>query len=235
MDDATFFAWLDGELPPDEADRVAAKVAADPELMARADAHRVLGARLRDVFAPVAESPVPASLLAAAELREPRIVDLAAERERRAARSIPAGAQWAVMAATLAIGFVAGAMINGGAAGPITREDGRLVAAAELEQALDTRLASVPADSGPRIGLTFRDRSGSICRTFTDGGSSGLACRQGEDWRIRGLFQSGEGRQGEYRMAAGSDPRLADLVEATMAGEPLDAASERRAKEKGWR
>jgi hypothetical protein len=30
-------------------------------------------------------------------------------------------------------------------------------------------------------------------------------------------------------MAAGPDPRLADLIGSTMAGEPLDAAGERKA------
>ena len=43
MDELKFFAWLDGELPPEEADQVAAAVDADPELRGRAEAHRSLG------------------------------------------------------------------------------------------------------------------------------------------------------------------------------------------------
>jgi hypothetical protein len=31
---------------------------------------------------------------------------------------------------------------------------------------------STPADSGPRIGLTFRDESGAVCRTFHDQSAS---------------------------------------------------------------
>ena len=122
-----------------------------------------------------------------------------------------------------------GSLINTGASGPLVRENGQLVAAGDLEAALYTRLASAPADDGARIGLTFRDRDGDLCRSFTDQGTSGLACHRGGDWRIRGLFQAGEGQQGEFRMAAGPDPRLAEMVDAAIAGEPLDADGERQA------
>ena len=103
------------------------------------------------------------------------------------------------------------------------------MASGQLEQALYTGLASAPGDEGARIGLTFRDASGDLCRSFTDDGAAGLACHQGGDWRIRGLFQASEGQQAEFRMAAGQDPRLAELIDSTMAGEPLDAAAERKA------
>ena len=133
------------------------------------------------------------------------------------------------MAATLAIGIAVGTFVNPSSSGPIASEGGQLVASGTLEEALYTRLASAPADEGARIGLTFRDAAGDVCRSFTDQGASGLACHQGGDWRIRGLFQAGEGQQGDYRMAAGPDPRLAELIDATIAGDPLDAAGERKA------
>ena len=40
---------------------------------------------------------------------------------------------------------------------------------------------------------------------------------------------------GDYRMAAGGDPRLAALIDETISGEPLDADGERAAQAKGWR
>jgi hypothetical protein len=227
ISDETFFAWLDGELEPAEAGRVAALVAADPALSRKAEAHRALGGRLKAAFDPVAQSPVPEPLAQAARRRPAEVIDFAAR--RTPARPISRPMQWMAMAATLAIGMVAGSMINSGPTGPISRENGQLVASGQLEQALYTRLASAPAEDGPRIGLTFRDASGDLCRSFTDDGSSGLACHQGGDWRIQGLFQAGEGQQGEFRMAAGPDPRLAGLIDSTMAGEPLDATGERAA------
>ena len=235
MDDTKFFAWLDGELDAAEAAKVEALVAADAALARRAENHRALHARLQRAFDPIAEAPVPASI-ALAQAGPERPIDLAEARQRRQSRTISAPAQWAAMAATLAIGIVTGTMIGGGdGQGPIVSEAGRLVAAGNLEQALYTRLASAPAGDGPRMVLTFRDADGDICRTFIDGGSSGLACREGGDWRIQGLFQDLASGQGDYRMASGSDPRLAVLVGETISGEPFDADAERLAQERGWR
>jgi hypothetical protein len=216
VDDERFFAWLDGELEPAEAAWVAELVAASPELHAKAAAHRALHERLRSAFDPIAD-PSRAD-----------VVELASRR-RAPARPISRPVQWMAMAATLAIGLFAGSMINSGNPGPVGRENGQLVASGELEQALYARLASAPADDGVRIGLTFRDAKGDLCRSFTEDGTSGLACHRSGDWRIRGLFQDGEGQSGDFRMAAGPDPRLGELIDATIAGEPLDAAGERRA------
>jgi len=227
ISDERFFAWLDGELEPGEAAEVAALVAADPELQRKAEAHRALRARLGAAFDPVAAAPLPDRLAEAIYPKDAEVIDFAARREGR--RPISVRMQWAAMAATLAIGIVAGSMIGSSPSGPIGREDGRLVASGDLEAALYTRLASAPAEDGARIGLTFRDAAGDLCRSFTDDGAVGLACHQGGDWRIRGLFQEAEGQRYDFRMAAGQDPRLADLLEATMAEEPLDAAGERKA------
>ena len=175
------------------------------------------------------EASGPLRNLATAE-----VVDFGARAAERR-RSRFAMPQWAAMAATLVLGLVVGTMIGGRANSPVMVEDGRLVAAASLDQALDTRLASAPATDGPRIGLTFRDGSGRVCRSFSGAAASGLACREGEQWRIRGLFQGAEGQASDYRMAAGEDPRLAALIDDTIAGEPFDAAQEQKTHDKGWR
>lgn len=229
ISDERFFAWLDGELDAAEAAEVEALVAGDPELARKAAAHHALHDRLRAAFDPIADPAVPPQLRDAARSGRADILDLQARRS--APRPISRPMQWMAMAATLAIGVVAGSLIDAGDSGPLARENGQLVAAGELEATLYTRLASAPADDGARIGLTFRDRAGDLCRSFTDSGTSGLACHRGGDWRILGLFQAGEGQQSEFRMAASADPRLAGLVDAAIAGEPLDADGERRALE----
>ena len=109
-----------------------------------------------------------------------------------------------------------------------------MYAASAIGQALDNQLASAPRGD-VRVGLTFRDQAGSICRSFTATASSGLACRQDGRWQLRGLFAAPERQGSDYRMAAGMDPNLAALVESTMTGEPLDASQERAAKAAGWR
>ena len=236
VEDEKFFAWLDGELPADEAARVEAEVAVDARLSKLAGEHRKMAAGLRGAFAEVEAQPVPERLTGVLSQERGKVVDLAEARERRSSRNAPSlWVQMGALAATLAVGIVTGNLLSGGAASPIGAEGGRLVASAELEDALYARLASMPVDSGPRIGLTFRDKSGKICRTFEEQASSGLACREGGDWRIRNLYQSPEGQGSDYRMASGQDPQLMEAVEGSIDGEPFDAEQERSAMERGWR
>lgn len=233
--DEKFFAWLDGELDGEEAAAMGAKVAADPRLAKLAEQHRALASRLRCAFSTVAEAPVPKRLSAAFSAPQPAVIDLAKtkrEREGYRPKSLP---QWAAMAATLVLGLFVGLMVREPGAGPVDLKGGGIFAAASLDHALDTQLAGAPGDGDLRIGLTFRDQSGSICRSFTGPEASGLACRDGERWRVRGLFGAPEGQSGEYRMAAGIDPNLAALIDSAMAGEPFDAAQERAARQQGWR
>jgi hypothetical protein len=111
-----------------------------------------------------------------------------------------------------------------------------MIADGELREALDTQLASAASPGQPtRIGLTFRNQAAALCRSFEGESASGLACRDGKAWRIEGLYGANASRQGDYRMAAGADPRLSALIDSTIAGDPLDAAGERAALAKGWR
>lgn len=233
MTDEKFFAWLDGELDPAEAAQVEARVASDPELARLAEQHRAFAAKLRATFDSVLEAPVPQSLQDAAT-RTAEVVDLSARRDARAARDRAPVAQWAAIAATLVVGIMLGTLLDGTSNAPVKVRDNQVYAAAALDRALDHQLASAPQD-GVRIGMTFRDQSGRICRSFTDPHSSGLACRAGEDWQVHGLFPAAEGQSGDYRMAAGPDPSLSALIDATIAGEPLDSAQERAAKARNWR
>ena len=83
IEEEKFFAWLDGELEPDEAARVEADVAADPELSRKADQHRALAASLQGAFATVSAAPVPDRISHAVERNN--VVDLA-QRYRLIAR-----------------------------------------------------------------------------------------------------------------------------------------------------
>ena len=236
VEEEKFFAWLDGELPADEAARVETEVAADPRLSQLAEDHRKMAAGLRGAFAKVEAQPVPERLAGIVSQERGKVVDLAEARERRLHRKPPSlWVQMGALAATLVVGIITGNLLTGGVPSPIGAEGGRLVASAELEDALYARLASMPADSGPRIGLTFRDKTGTICRTFKEQATSGLACREGGDWRIRNLYQPPEGQTPDYRMASGQDPQLMEAVEASIDGEPFDAEQERSAMEQGWR
>src|SRR6478736_2123420 len=114
-DDEKFFAWLDGELGPAEAAEMEAKVAADPELARLAGQHRALGSQLRSAFDPIAEAPVPERLQAALK-PSADIIDFGAAKRRR---SMPMIAQFAAIAATLAIGIFVGTRVPQGSDAPV--------------------------------------------------------------------------------------------------------------------
>jgi hypothetical protein len=232
--DEKFFAWLDGELSGAEADEVERQVAADPALQKQAEAHRVLQARLAQAFDPIAAAPLPERLQGLLGRSEGEVVDFAAARQGRAAARRWGPPQWAAIAATLVIGMVAGTMMRQGTDAPVAMQGGKLYAAAALDDALDTQLASAPGGD-VRIGLTFRDRGGAICRSFTQVAGSGLACRDGDRWQLRGLFAAPEGQAGPYRMAGAADPNLAALIDSTRAGEPFNSDEERASQARGWR
>ena len=228
--DEKFFAWLDGELGADEAAEMEKKVAADPELSELARQHRSLGMRLSKAFDPILTAPVPQRLEDALRPRAD-VIDFASAKRRRSIPSLP---QWTAIAATLAVGIFLGNMMPERSHAPVDLEGGKIYAAASLNHALNTELASAPTGD-VRIGITFRSSAGQICRTFTQSAASGLACRSGGKWQVKGLFGAPEGQEADYRMAAGMDPNLASLVGSMMAGEAFDAAQEKTALQKGWR
>jgi hypothetical protein len=226
--DEKFFAWLDGELPADEAAEVAAAVAADPPLAAKAKQHRAFAARLKGAFDPVMAAPATA-------LPSAQVIDFTAARSRRRGW-LPARAQWGALAATLAVGLLTTSLFF--ERGVTTHGDRPAIASSALGAALDTQLASASVAGSPiRIGLTFRDKRGTMCRSFTQPSTSGLACHEQGGWHLRGVFASGGAPDGgsDYHMAAGPDPRLAALIDESIAGDPLDAAAEAQARVAGWR
>ena len=143
-------------------------------------------------------------------------------------------AAFILIAVSLAIGIFVGTRLPQETSAPVQVEAGKLYAASSLNQALDTELASAPTGD-VRIGITYRDSAGEICRTFVAPAGSGLVCRNSGRWQMKGLFGAPEGQGSDYRMAAGMDPNLAALVDSTIAGAAFDEAQEKAAKAKGWK
>jgi hypothetical protein len=89
--------------------------------------------------------------------------------------------------------------------------------------------------------LSFLAKSGAYCRTFSlssGHGGAGLACRDGERWRIQLLAPAANDRSAgsDYRTAGSSDsPQLRSLIESEIQGEPLTRDDEEAARRAGWR
>ncbi|MEG3175575.1 anti-sigma factor [Sphingomonas sp. RB3P16] len=233
IDPEMLMAYADGELDPLSAKRVERAIAGDPEAAATVGRHRALRETLGRAFDPIAAEVVPPSLRAAAI--SPNVVDLSSARAgQRPTRATGGWAIGGVIAASLALGLFLGDRLGEDA--PIASRDGRLVASGKLASALDTQLASNQGSATTtRMLVSFRDRSGAICRTFTTPALGGIACRDGDAWRI----QETRGRRApaatDYRQAGSDDAALMADAEAAMSGEPFDAATEARARQDGWR
>jgi len=230
MSDETLMAWLDGELDPATRSDIEAALAADAALRERLERQRRLRERLTAHYGPVAEEPVPARLTA---LLDPKIVDLAAARERRAR---PTWQSFAAIAATLVLGIAVGVLAPFGGTGPVAVQSGVMVAQGPLADALDHQLASTQASAAPtRIGVSFARADGQWCRTFDSAALAGLACRDGGRWRLIATAPGTAGSGDGYRQAASGSPLILEAAQNLMAGEPLDAAAERRARDADWR
>jgi hypothetical protein len=113
--------------------------------------------------------------------------------------------------------------------------DGGLAARGDVARALTTGLA---ADQGPvKVGLTLKTADGRYCRTFQSAPDhlAGLACREGDGWRVRTLAAFAPAPAGAYRQAASDTPPEVLAAVDALASEPLDAAAERAARDRGWR
>lgn len=244
IDEERLLAWVDGALDPTAAAEVAAAVAADPELAALAASHRAVAGRLRGGFDTLLHEPVPAALAAAARPAA-TVTDLAAARSARDSvrdKRLAAPArrfrmpQWAAIAATLAVGIIAGRMT--GELGPqpiVTPSSAGLQASGALAAALDGQLASAPDNAAVRVQVTFRSRAGEVCRSWSATGQAGVACHAGDRWRIMASLATPAADTGEYRMAGSSDPRLLGIIDGMIDGEPFDATRELQARRSGWR
>ncbi|WP_374604178.1 anti-sigma factor [Arenimonas sp.] len=239
-DAAELMAYVDGELDQAGIARVEAAMAADPGVAAAVQAERRLRDQLRAAFDPVLDEPVPAHLQALAR------GDVATSLSPAPVRELPrrnkprlALPEWAALAAALALGIAISQFALAPAAAPLEVRDGQLVADGELADSLESGLA---AESGEalRIGISFRDGSGTYCRSFRLHGArdlDGLACRDPQGrWQVPVLVGSEASPRGGLRQASGSLPAavLAEM-QARIAGEPLDAGQERAARDAGWR
>ncbi|MBA2936472.1 zf-HC2 domain-containing protein [Sphingomonas sp. CGMCC 1.13654] len=227
MDETRIIAWIDGELTPEEAAEVEAAVAADPALTVIADRHRRIRARFAAAFTPLLDDPVPLPR------RKPaQVVSLAAVREERA-QATESKRNWrgwawpGAVAASLLVGVLAG---HSNAPLGVPDRAGALALSAPVAQALDRQTSG---DLGTvNVALSFKDHDGELCRSFVAQYIGGVACKTGGGWQLR-YAAPVDGQRGDYRMAGG-DAASAKVVATMIAGDPLDAAGERKAIAASW-
>ncbi|NKJ01114.1 anti-sigma factor [Novosphingobium sp. SG707] len=244
-------AYVDGEM--DEAARAKVTLAALSDLdLAEAIARECgLRERLQGHFAGVAQEPVPPaweamirkaqSAEAPAEAPPAPVIDLAQVRRRKAEEAkaaqprVPLSQRkWfgGAIAAALVMGlFLGGQMMR--SEGPITAKGGALLASGDLAHALDRQLAA--NEGSTRMIATFRRGDGAVCRAFSGASASGIACHGGDGWRLEHVMPGSDASGAQYRQAGSADAAVMAIAQDMAVGEPMDAAQEKAARDKGWR
>lgn len=228
FDSVTIAAFVDGELDDLTARRIEREAESDAALAAEIARYRALTAKLSAHYAPVCDEPVPDRLRAL--LVDESNVDTSLADRREARRARFSAIHWGAIAASLALGLTIG-LRPWMPAADVQIDNGALIAAGPLAEALDTQLASNQApDAAVRIGLSFEDKAGRYCRSFESRALAGIGCRQGDHWQLERTLPGGA--RGDYRQA--SSDELGAAAAAMMAQDALDAQDERRARDAGW-
>jgi hypothetical protein len=246
VSDEALMAYADGEADAATRALIEQAMRDDPDVRRRIARHRAMREAMQGAFSAVMDEPVPQRLIDAARgnaaAAPVNAVDLAGTRasaretQKRLRSRLPL-AMAASLLLGVALGYLgwhgSGVLMQAGASGGLT-------ASAGLAEALSNQLsADRPPGSAAITGLSFRTKAGNYCRTFslTGNASSGLACREGNSWKIKALAQAPRmpSDSADFRQAASADvPAIRAAVEESIDGEPLDRAGEIAARRQGW-
>lgn len=255
--DEVLMAYVDGELDAPTRKAVDAAMALDRGLAARIERQRVLRQAVQAAYEPVLDEPMPQRLLDLASGGAPTSApaDRAGLASRGRRNPWPrhwTWLEWGAMAASVAIGVLAGSALMGvpreetdvaGRRPDLVVDGASLRARGALAQALSEQLAATQAPVAPvKVGLSFLTRTGEYCRTFAlerEGDTvrlGGLACRSGGEWRLELIARDDRpATQGEFRSAAaGVPPAVMRAIEERIEGSTLDADAEREAQRRAW-
>ncbi len=254
--DEELIAFMGGDMEEIRSAEIEAAINADPALADRAEAlaERMHGSGEQDelvraAFSPILDAPIPEAITAAVDI-EPKgaeILSFAAAKAKKSnapqRSSTWAWPQFGAMAASLAIGLIAGpALLGGGGSGDasgalvVASANGATVPGA-LGAVLDTAASGDSVELASlgtaKVDISFRNLDQNLCRqvNVTDGGSSSdiLACREGSTWRVEAYGQRA-GDVTEVRTASGeASPAVLAAVDSMIDSDPLVGGEEEAA------
>lgn len=245
-DDTLLSAYLDGELPDDEANRITERLAREPALMRRLEAMKGADDATRQAFSTIDERPMPAAVLEmlGADARGP-----AASVVPFPKRVVQNFTQLPVaLAASIALvaGFLVNEILREAPADPFRITPTGVVAdGSDLHELLEFGISAEPQEltdgATGRLVLTFEDKAGDYCRHLVvdagDHGMQGVACRRSGDWQVEALsFGGGTDAGGPFRQASGTTPAAVDSAIDTLIGssDPLDLDEEKALISDTW-
>lgn len=220
-------AYADGELDDMTAARVRRAVEQDPVLARQLEMLLSLKATVAANYDAVVDQQVPDRLTAPIESAA-KVVDLGAARAsrkrwyRNPLLRYAGGAIAAVLALAL---FINIGGRSGGSADVI---------APQLAKALESRASGQATADGTKVLLSFRDRSGSLCRGYSTATGSGIACKDDGGWKIRLTGGQQPGSGADYQQAGSADAEVMAAAQDMADGVAFDADQEAEAIASGW-
>ena len=256
-DDAVLSAYLDAELPQADADRLTARLAADPALSRRLEEMQSANRAARRAFEVVDDRPLPQGVL---DLLEDANARQTGDKEQtgRVVQFPPSGPRHylqvpVALAASVALaaGFLLGDLVR---RAPGTDADitalyaGAIPEDSEIHRVLESGVSTEPEElaSGAeaRLLLTFENEQGDWCRQLQLAAESGsmqaLACRRDGTWRMEAAAFGtvpDSASEAEYQAASrASFPALDAAIEAQIgARPPLSPEEESRLISNDWK
>ena len=220
-------ALADGELDDVTALRVRRAVDADPALSAELARLSGLRALLTARFDPILTEPVPTRLTKPIE-DAAKVINLGDHRDAR--RSLWQRPQFRFAAGSaIAASLVIAVLMGGPGETPNGYADDQLAAA------LDGTLSGQTAPDGTKLLLSFRDNRGAVCRGYAGYSASGIACRDGQGWKVKMVDSASERSTAQYQQAGSADGAIMTAAQDLAAGPAFDAAAEQAARAAGWR
>lgn len=228
-------AYADGEVSGDALRAIENELKTRPDLRLFVEQQRALRQHFASGFA--LSEDIPDRLLKA--VAEAPVSARWRWRQRFAAWTVAVAGRRFILrtaiptGAALALGLAIGVFVT--PQGSFRLDNGAMLARGALSTTLDHQLASAQnSASAIRVGISFKAKDGRYCRTFTQAALAGVACRGTNGWAVAALAAA-PAETGSYRIAAAMPDTVRKTVESMIAGEPLDAAAERHARDVGWR
>lgn len=220
--------FLDGELPPAEAQALRGRLLAEPQLRQEFDRLRKLDEKVKRAYALPGIEDVPAHVTA--------MVEATPQRQRSTAWGLAVAAS--LVAAT-------GLILSNGwqqtaEQYPGTGNDPQLAQLLETTPSRADSWNALPDGRQVRPLLSFQDKSGSWCREYllAHAGATwrGVACRSTGDWHTH-VLASEESLVvgGGYRTASAADAdQVADFISENAADIALSLSQEAEIISRGW-
>ncbi len=249
-DDIALSAYIDGELPREDAQALKERLLKEPALARRLEVLRGADDDALRMYAAIDRQAMPQAVLDLLGQESTTVKDSNVIAFPK--RGIQQFFQMPVAIAA-SVALLAGLLL-----GDIVRESnqanpeltglyaGQVAADSNLHRILENGTSSQAASLSDGVNaellLTFQDRDGDYCRQLRVDGSGaplqGIACRRGGSWQVEAVGIAGaRSPDGSYQQASGDTPASIDSAIDSLIGAlpPLDLEEEINVISRGWK